>query len=96
MMAEVIGGLCCIAIFFTGYWLGRTTARPKVDIDAVRQYMQQVVNAEEADERYNLTRKMLHDANRRTMPRANSGDPAKVYKMRTRRERPFRRTPSNS
>lgn len=73
-------------------WVLCATYRDKepVELEDIQEYMQRVVNAEEADERFNLTRKMLHDANRRTMPRSDSRGPAKVYHMR-RRSAPRRR-----
>ena len=63
-------------------WFGN---RPDVTIEDVAKYMAQVVNVEQAQENYNLTRKMLHDANRRTMPRSDSRSSARVHRMRRRR-----------
>lgn len=74
-----------------GFMLGRFSRKTEpITLAEIQRYMHRVVNAEQADEKYNLTRKMLHDAKRRTMPRFDAGDPAKVYRMRTRRPAPRR------
>jgi hypothetical protein len=76
----------------TGVWIGwALKPTTPVSITDLQAYMNRVVNAEEADERFNLTRKMLHDADRRTMPRVDAGATAKVYRMR-RRRRVYRRS----
>jgi hypothetical protein len=77
-----------------GYIAGRLTNSADVTQENIQHFMRKVVNAEEADERFNLTRKMLHDANRRTMPRADATEPAKVYRMRKRKR--VRYGPTNS
>jgi len=43
--------------------------------------MDRIVNQEEAEERRNEIRRMLHDSGRRTM-RLDGGAPAKVHRMR--------------
>lgn len=63
------------------YYIGNKSA----DLDTVKEYMNRVVNAEESEERYNLTRKMMHDAKRRTMPRSDAGAPARVHTVKKRR-----------
>jgi hypothetical protein len=75
----VVGG---VLGFLCRGWFGN---RPEVTLDDVAEYMAQVVNVEEAQYNYNLTRKMLHDANRRVMPRSDSGASARVHRMRKRR-----------
>jgi hypothetical protein len=81
------------SIWFAAHMGRRQAMLDKITRPDIQRYMHRVVNAEEADERYNLTRKMLHDAKRRTMPRPDSGKEARVSKMRVRRRvvrRPLR------
>lgn len=79
--------------FGTGLWVGYAlkskTLRP--DVEDIGKFMAKLVNLEEVDERFNLTKKMLHDANRRTMPRFDAGAPARISTMRVRRRGSKRR-----
>lgn len=67
------------------WFLGRHNRRPETSFADIQRYMYKVVNAEEAESRYNLTRAMLHDAKRRTMPRDDAREPARISRMRIRR-----------
>lgn len=66
--------------FVLGLW-----ARPFLSkMPDQQQFMDRIINQEEAEERRNQIRRMLHDSNRRTM-RLDGGLPAKVHKMRRKR-----------
>ena len=79
-----------------GYVVRGFTHRLQVTQEDIGRFMAKVVNLEEADERFNLTRKMLMKAGRRTMPRFDSGAPAKVSTMKKRRKGSRRRADSSS
>lgn len=78
----------------TGYFLGHYINSPKeVGYAEVQRLMQSVVNFEEIEYKKTMARKMMHDADRRTMPRTDGRAPARIYAMRTRRR--IRQTPSD-
>lgn len=73
-------GAASMLSFMLGLW-----ARPfLLKLPDQQQFLDRIVNQEEAEERRNQIRRMLHDANRRTM-RLDGGLPAKVHKMRRKR-----------
>jgi len=73
--------------FLLGCWLGPFLHKP-VEIAQLSTLMTRIVHNEEAEVQRNQTRRMLHDAKRRTMRVGDSGPPAKVTRMRVRSRRP--------
>lgn len=74
-----------ILSFTLGLWarpfLSKNFLVKSVAPEELSEFMDRIVNGEEAEARRNEVRRMLHDAGRRTM-RTDGGRPAKVHRMR--------------
>lgn len=85
-MITVIACVATALVFFTiGWILSPTKLIAPKDMSML---MTRIVHNEEAEVQRNQTRRMLHDAKRRTMRVGDSGPPAKVTRMRVRSRRP--------
>lgn len=83
--------LAALLLGFTVGYVVRLFLSKPVEIAQLSTLMTRIVHNEEAEVQRNQTRRMLHDAKRRTMRVGDSGPPAKVTRMRVRSRRP--RTP---
>jgi hypothetical protein len=82
-------GAALLLGFILGYGvrllLSKNPLTKPVAPQELSQFLDRIVNQEEAEARRNEIRRMMHDSGRRTM-RLDGGKPAKVHKMRRRRK----------
>ena len=78
-----------ILSFLLGLWarpfLSKNFLVKSVEPEQLSQFMDRIVNHEEAEARRNEVRRAMHDSGRRTR-RMDGGRPAKVHQMRRRRK----------
>jgi hypothetical protein len=84
--AMVILTLVAMAFAFAiGHWVGwnqRAKHLPRPSVDEVAAYLDGVVEVEDYEARVRRNENMLRMAGRDSMPRGNSGPPARISKMR--------------
>lgn len=87
MNAMTIAALSSITTGGTAYFLAWLVhgRQPPPSADDITEFMDRVVAAEEVEARERRLRRMLHDADRHSLPRTDAGPPARVTTMRIRR-----------